>query len=324
MDHVSRHFLLALLMMFLSNRLALEVYKFNEGQDVSIDFTQRMSSNSTFEYELYLRTTYRGCYFCKNGTMVPGCLTLLQSRRFSVRSKRTSTELTITLSIDKINSKDSQYCLFALREDNSDKSHSFTQDIQIKVVRPLGPAKCTVKTSENLASWNEVSCTSLLASDGEGSLYCFQDGEKVPHKGSPLRINDHVTQVFWMNVRLPINCCSYKASFPLTSALCSQFMYSIPTHTTVSENSKNPSSSRTAPGTTVPQTSAQITSSEKLSTESKNTEVTTPKTPSAVYGAIALGSLFSVATALPESPVLMYPSVVRYTFIHLGRKGKGG
>ncbi|XP_072175091.1 uncharacterized protein [Diadema setosum] len=232
MDFASRHFLLALLtvLMFLTSKLALEVYKFYEGRDASIDFTQPMSNDSMFEYELYLPDS--GCNFCRNGTIVPGCLTPQQLRRFSIHSKRSSTDLTVTLSIDTISSEDSQIYLFAIRIDRNGQSYFHSQDAYVDVQRPPSPAECTVKLSKYSPAWNEVSCTSMLASDGEGSLYCFQDGEKAPYKESPVRINDHVTQIFWMNVHLQINCCSYEASFPVTTESCSQYMYSIPTHAT--------------------------------------------------------------------------------------------
>ncbi|XP_072175088.1 uncharacterized protein [Diadema setosum] len=277
MDCASRHFLLALVavLVFLSSRLALKVYKFYEGRDASIDFTQSMSSDSTYEYELYL--TDSGCYFCRNGTIVPGCLTPQQLRRFSVHSKRPPTDFTVTFSTNAISSEDSQIYLFAIRINRNGESYFHSQDAYIDVQRPPSPAECTVKPSEYSPAWNEVSCTSLLASDGGGSLYCFQDGEKAPYKESPVRTNDQVTQIFWMNVRLPINCCSYETSFQLTSAICSQFVYPIPTHATVSENSENPLSSQTAPIIAVPQTNAQITSSEKLSTESKTQRSQLPK-----------------------------------------------
>ncbi|XP_072175083.1 uncharacterized protein [Diadema setosum] len=261
MDY-SRPFLLPLLtvvMMLFSNRLAVEFYKFYEGRDVVINFTQPMSNDSTFQYELY--SIQSQCGFCKNGTLVPGCLPPQQFSRFSVHSVRSPTDLKVTLSIDMIDSEDSQIYLFALREDKNGESMVFTQDVHIEVLHPPSPAECTVKPSEYSAAWNEVNCTSLLGSDGEGSLYCFQDGKKAPYKESPVRITDHVTQIFWMKVHLPITCCSYEETFPLTSASCSQFVYSIPTHTTVSDNSKNPPSSLKTPGTTVQQTNAQITSS---------------------------------------------------------------
>ncbi|XP_072175084.1 uncharacterized protein [Diadema setosum] len=249
MDYSRRPFplpLLTVVMMFFCNGLAVEVYKFYEGRDVLINFTQPMSNDSTFDYELY--SIQSECYFCENGTMVPGCLPPQQFSRFSVHSVRSPIDLKVTLSIDTINSADSQIYLFALTEDRNGERMVFTQDVHIEVLRPPTPAECTIKTSEYSPAWNEVSCTSLLASDGEGSLYCFQDGEKAPYKESPVRINDQVTQIFWMNVRLQINCCSYEASFPLTSAFCSQFVYPIPTHTSVSDNSKNPSDSLTTPG----------------------------------------------------------------------------
>ncbi|XP_072175086.1 uncharacterized protein [Diadema setosum] len=264
MDNASKHFLLALvtiLMLFISNNLALEVFKFYEGRYASIDFTQPMSNDSsTFEYELYL--TESSCYFCTNGTIVLGCLTPQQLERFSVHSKISPAYLTVTLSIDTISSEDSTIYLFAIRKDRDGESYFYTQDAYIDVQRPPSPAECTVKLLEYSPAWNEVKCTSSLASDSEGSLYCFQDGEKAPHKEKPVRINDQVTQIFWMNVRLQINCCSYEASFSLTSTLCSQFVYPILTHTSVSDNSKNPPSILTTPGTTVPQTNAQITSSD--------------------------------------------------------------
>ncbi|XP_072175087.1 uncharacterized protein [Diadema setosum] len=252
MDDSMKHFLLPLvivLMMCFSNSQALEVYQFYEGRNVSLEFNQHLSIGSTFEYEIYSIDT--SCYFCRNGTMIPGCLTRQQFRRFSVQSKRSSTYLRVTLSIDTINSEDSQFYLFALREDNNGKSTRTTQDVHVEVLRPPSPAACTVKLSEYSPAWNEVNCMSVLASDGEGSLYCFQDAEKAPYKESLVRHNDHVTWVFWMNVSLPINCCSYEASYPLTSASCSQFVYPTPTHTTVttmSENSKNNPNSQTPTG----------------------------------------------------------------------------
>ncbi|XP_072174518.1 uncharacterized protein [Diadema setosum] len=241
MDHSGsfQPLLVTVLMMCLSNSLALEVYKFYEGRDVSLDFHQPLSSDSTFEYEIY--SIDASCYFCKNGKMVPGCLTPKQFRRFSVHNERTPTDLTVTLSIDTINSEDSQIDLFALREDKNGESYFYDQDVFIEVIRPPGPAECTMKQSEYSPAWKEVWCTSSLGSDGEGSLFCFQDKNKAPFKGSPVVLNDHITTIFWMNARLPINCCSYEATFPITSESCSQFSYHLPTDIDQSENFTKPS-----------------------------------------------------------------------------------
>ncbi|XP_072174519.1 uncharacterized protein [Diadema setosum] len=228
--------LTALLMICLvSSSLALEVYKFYEGRNVSLEFHQHLSSDSTFEYEIH--SIDSSCYFCRNGTMIPGCLTHHQFRRFSVRSERSTTYLTVTLGIDTINSEDSQFYLFALREDRNGESYFYSQDVFIEVIRPSGPAECIVIPSRYSAAWNEVNCTSLLASDGEGSLYCFQDAEKASIKKSPTILNDHVTCIFWMNARLPIKCCSYEATFPITSHSCSQFVFYPATHIDESDTS---------------------------------------------------------------------------------------
>ncbi|XP_072175105.1 uncharacterized protein [Diadema setosum] len=235
--------LVAVLMMCLTSSLTLEVYTFYEGRDGSLEFNQPLSSESSFEYEVYLISA--SCFFCKNGTMVAGCLTPQQFTCFSVHGVRTSTHLTVTLSVRSINADDSQFYLFAMREDRNGKRQSFTEDAFVEVLRPPSPAECTVKPSEYSAALNEVNCTSLLASDGEGSLFCFQNAKKIPYKGTPVRLNDHVTWIFWMDARLPINCCSYEAKFPVTSESCSQFVYQPPTNIPESENSRNPSSNHT-------------------------------------------------------------------------------
>ncbi|XP_071477484.1 uncharacterized protein [Diadema antillarum] len=275
MDFIGRHTLLQLvttLMTCLSNSLAVEVYKFYEGRNASLEFYQPLANDSTFEYEVHL--IFGSCFFCKNGTMVPGCLTPQQSRRFSVSSLRTSTYLTVILGIHNISAEDSQFYLFALREDRNGESHFFTQDAYIEVLRPPSPAQCIIKSTEHLPAFNEINCTSLLGSDGGGFLCCFQDARKIPYKGAPVRINDHVTWIFWMDIHLPINCCSYEATFPITSESCSQFVYYPPTDITNSENSTTSYSSHTATIAAAPETTDETNVSLKFREESSSASTT--------------------------------------------------
>ncbi|XP_072175085.1 uncharacterized protein [Diadema setosum] len=231
MDYSTRHFLLALLtalMVYLSNSLVLEVYKFYEGRNVSLEFHQPLSSDSTPEFEFYLIRHHDACNFFKNGSIVRGCLTPQQSRRFSIESKRMPTNLTVTLSIYNISMTDSQGYLLCVLGDRNGKRYVDNHIAFINVQHPPGPVECTVQPTENSAVWTEVNCTSRLGSDGEGSLFCFQDEEKASLKESSVRVNDHVAQIFWMNVCLPISCCAYEETFPLTSGSCSQFVYHPP------------------------------------------------------------------------------------------------
>ncbi|XP_072174517.1 uncharacterized protein [Diadema setosum] len=235
MDFTGRHILLPLVtvLMCLRNNLAVKVYKFYEGRDVSLEFHQPLSIDSNFEYEVYLIDA--SCYFYRNGNMVFGCLAPQQSRRYSVHSEILPTYLTVTLSIDTVNSEDSQFYLFSLREDRNGESRFFTQDAYIEVPSPPSLTECAVKPIEYSAAWNDVNCTAFLASDGEGSLFCFQDGKKIPYKGTRFRLNDQITWTFWLNVQLPFNCCSYEATFPITSEACSQFVYHPSTNISVTE-----------------------------------------------------------------------------------------
>ncbi|XP_072174520.1 uncharacterized protein [Diadema setosum] len=282
--------LLTVLMMYLCNALALEVYTFYEGRDVSLEFHQSLSIDSNFEYEVYLIDA--SCFFCRNGTMVSGCLTPQQSKRFFVYSKRTPTYLTVTLSIDTINFKDSQFYLLSLREDRNGESYFFTQDAYIEVLRPPSPARCIMKRTEYSPAWNEVKCTSLLGSDGEGSLYCFQNARKIPYKGTPVRLNDHVTWIFWMDALQPINCCSFEKTFPIRSESCFQFVYHPPAHVTnESENARNYSSCHSTTITADPETTGEKTFSQTFGAEN-SCATTTPHQAFTKNTSIALVLLF--------------------------------
>ncbi|XP_072174948.1 uncharacterized protein [Diadema setosum] len=275
MDFTGRHTLIQLvtvLLTCLGNSLAVEVYKFYERRDGSVQFYQPLASDSTFEYEIHL--IHSSCSFFKDGAIVSGCLTPQQSSRFSVHAVRKSTHIQVILSLHNITAEDSQLFLFTLREDRNGERYFFSQDAYIEVLRPPSPARCIIKRAEYSAALNEVSCTCLLGSDGEGSLYCFQDGKKIPYEGAPVRINDHVTWIFWMDIHLPINCCSYEPTFPITSESCSQFVYYPPTDITNSENSTTSYSSHTATIATAPETTDETNVSLKFREESSSATTT--------------------------------------------------
>ncbi|XP_072175082.1 uncharacterized protein [Diadema setosum] len=295
MGSITRPFVLPLataLMCLNSYSLAVEVYKFYEGRDVSLKFNQPLSSDSTFEYEIHL--IYSSCFFCRNGTMIPGCLTPQQSMRFSVHFLRTSTNLTVTLRIHNINAEDSQIYLFAMREDRNGKRHFSNQDAYIEVLRPPSPPHCIIKPTEYSAALNEINCTCLLGSDGDGSLYCFQDARKIPYKGAPVRLNDHVTWVFWMDALLPVKCCSYEPTFPITSESCSQFVHHPSTHIGNAEDSITPFSGYMTTITGDPERTDEINFSQKVREES-NSATTTAHEAFTKSTLIALMILFSLS-----------------------------
>ena len=222
-----------LLMSGTSINRSIQTYTFRKGSDAVVLFHHTLHGpNSTFSSELFSSDSIHPIY--TNGLLMASHLKSGQQGRFTVTTQWNGSNVTLALSISNITEIDKNLYIVGIREEieGLGQIENYIYDAYVDVTIPPGSPECSI----DFCTLNvcEVQCQAQLASDGAGSLHCFQN-QKMASVRQPLERNrTHMNEVYWVSKLSPLKCCSFDNE--TTPTTCVDYEHPFETVTTSSSH----------------------------------------------------------------------------------------
>ena len=273
---------------------SLENYEYREGTNAIINFLLELEySTEDVAFEMFTLNSEQPFY--TNNELNPDALLPEQQGRFNVTSSKSGRDLTVNLTIYKIQKTDEGVYILIVQEMN-DEIREHILDANLEVILP-GLAECSVVDSDYSTKLNQVHCQAAFGSDDTDSIMCYQNSEKALLYGPIARSDTHIAAVFWMYIDSPIFCCTIQGDSPINEGSCSDFTYIPPGFhsSTTASTERSPNISPT------PSNTKSTPEKNENSTDSDNTLLKCP-----TYNAITTGMLAGFITAFSLSTLLIF------------------
>ena len=199
----------------------MKIYRFNEGESKSVDFTHQLDG-SYLACELFSLDTPHPFYV--NKQIDPTALRPDQQGRFNVKTFNNATHLRVTLLIEEIQENDSNVYILTIRETKNGVPIDYIMDAQITVMQPPHEAKCNIIEFPNHSQWCMVDCQALQNINRDSNIICYQNLQKVSMSMSNVSPTE-IRTLFGVKNDSTIKCCSCYINHDKDPASCFDFEY---------------------------------------------------------------------------------------------------